>query len=167
LFKLCSLLWYHLQRIYETHDIFDSHHHHKPLIISLIKEVGLWSGNYTNVGEFNSNRLSSFLIKLYKEENDLNHLNLGVRILKNDNPNYEKVRVPDAPKNGLLSYSDLTRFFKSKFEENDPVTAWKISALAAIESHLRKNGQAVSYSGLFDKKWLGINFVSSSIYFIN
>ena len=86
--KLCSLLWYYIDRIYYCFDIFDSHHHYKPLIISLIKKVGYWPRDMDSLGEFNSNYLSSYLKGLYKD--DFKHLNLSEVILKTRNPNYEK-----------------------------------------------------------------------------
>ena len=93
--KLCSLLWYYLNRIYNTHCliIFDSHHHYKPLIISLIKKVGDWSRDMDSLGEFNSNRLSSYLKELYKD--DLKHLNLSMKILEISQPQQCKEQFCD------------------------------------------------------------------------
>jgi hypothetical protein len=137
LFKLCSLLWYHLQRIYGTHDIFDSHHHHKPLIISLIKKVGLWYLHFDNkFGEFCSHRLSSFLIKLYKEENDLNHLNLITEILITKNPDNAKKILTNIYKKSFTNFSELSPFFTDLAEEVNSCNACNFKAYAELESYL-------------------------------
>ena len=142
--KLCSLLWYYLNRIYKTHcpAIFESHHHYKPLIISLIKKVGDWCQDMDSSGEFNSNRLSSYLKELYKD--DLKHLNLSMKILRTHNPNMQRHLVMKNLRK-VSSFFELTRFFTDKFKHWYPFKAWNCKAYAELESYLKRNGLKVCY----------------------
>ena len=142
--KLCSLLWYYLNRIYETHcsAIFESHHRYKPLIISLIKRVGDWLQESYLSGEFNSNRLSTYLKELYID--DLNHLNLSLEILETRNPN-DEVQFVMKNLRKVSSFFELTRFFTDKFEQKYPSKAWNYKAYAELEYYLKRNGLKVCY----------------------
>jgi hypothetical protein len=146
--KLCSLLWYHLQHIYQDHDIFDSDHRDKLLIISLSKAVGCWLSDMDRIGEFNSNLLSTFLIKLYKDKNDLKHLNLIIEILENRMPNFERKHVTKVPMKVFFNFFELTRFFNDKLEEKYHYTAWNCKAYALFESYLKRNGHRISYHNI-------------------
>ena len=142
--KLCSLLYYYIHRIYETHclAIFESHHNYNSLIISLIIKVYYWTLEIDSLGEFNSNRLSSYLKKLYKD--DFKHLNLSMEILKTRNPNKEISYVMKNLRK-VSSFFELTRFFTDKFEKNFACWAWEFKALAELESYLNRNGLKVCY----------------------
>jgi hypothetical protein len=147
--KLCSLLWLYLHRLYmaDCSIIFDYHHHHKPLIISLIKEVGYWFWDpYDGYGEFNSNRLSSYFKDLYKDKGDLNHLNLIMGILNTSkHPNSEELLVAQVPKKFFLSFFELTRFWNDTFEKAYSFKAWNYKAFAELENYLKRNGFEFRY----------------------
>ena len=142
--KLCSLLWFYLDRIYRTNcnAIFDLHDNHKPLIISLVINVGNWNHNFSPHEEFNSIRLANYLKELYKT--DLMHLNLisGFRL---ENMPRSYCRLLKAPYK-ISSFSELIYFLKDKEISPSRYLVWKIRALAELELYLSRNGKRINQS---------------------
>jgi hypothetical protein len=153
--KLCSLLWYYLERIHirECHVIFDSHHHYKPLIISLVRKVGCWRRDFFDKpGEFNSNRLRSFFKELYKDKGHWNHINLIMEILKNENPNYGKMFATKVHGKVFLGFFERTRIFNESFEKDNILLAWDNKAYAVLEFYLKINGLTISYPNIKEEE---------------